>query len=59
MSVVTEEETLDIELQIQMRNDIERRLPIIARMVAYRPYVNELIVTESPHSVLTVRRLSR
>ena len=59
MNVMTEEEALDIKLQVLIRNDIERRMPMVDRMMADRPYVNEPIVTESPHSVLTVRRVSR
>ncbi|MHA2601683.1 MAG: hypothetical protein AM324_006090 [Candidatus Thorarchaeota archaeon SMTZ1-83] len=54
-----EEEVLDIKLQIPRRNDIESRMPMVARVIADGPYVNELIVTESPHSVLTVRRVSK
>ena len=59
MNAMIEEEALDITLQIPRRNDIERRIPMVARMIVDRHYVNELIITESPHSDLTLRRIFR
>jgi uncharacterized protein YerC len=59
MNAMTEDEALDIRLPIAEWNDLERRMAIVARMTADRPYFNEKIETESPQSVVTVRRASK
>lgn len=59
MNVMRDGTALDSKLQIPMWIVIERRIHMVARMIADPPYFNELIVTESPHNVLTLRRASR
>jgi uncharacterized protein YerC len=59
MNAMTEDEALDIRLPIAEWNNLERRMAIVARMAADRPYFNEKIETESPQSVVTVRRASK
>lgn len=50
VNAMTEDITLDIRLPIAEWDDIERRMAIVARMTADRPYFNELSETESPQN---------